>query len=283
MILPAFPLLTFQSKLDNIRTNILIMDTNRFAMTVESLVELADGMKAAQADSRPALPTLSEVLTVASPLPREALLLGLASDGLPVLLNLYDSVPGPLLLVGDAGSGKTNLLRVITHAVQKTHQPQDVQYGVITTRPDEWKEERDREHCVGIFEANDKGALEFLESLREWTHSNKGQQEFILLLIDDLQNLVGNKEAQQNLSWLLSRGPARHVWPIVTLNSSRATHVHQWLEFFRTRLFGHMDNPLEGQALTGGHDAKTDALRAGAQFLMREGNNWLPFWVPRLE
>ena len=255
--------------------------TNQFALSLEALTELAPEIQAAQADPQPALPQLSEVLAEFSALPREALFLGLASDGLPVLLNLNDAVPGPLLVIGDAGSGKTNLLHVITRAVQKMHNPQDVQYGVITSHPQEWQGFDDPGHCVGIHDINDKPAQGFLESLSEWTHSNKGQGGFILMLIDDLETISNVKEAQQNLSWLFSRGTARHVWPIVTLNSTRAIHVNQWLGFFRTRLFGHMDNPLEARALTGG-DTKLDELMAGVQFAIREGNEWLKFWLPSL-
>jgi hypothetical protein len=256
--------------------------TNQFAPILEALTELAPEIRAAQTDPQPALPKLGEVLAEFSALPREALFLGLASDGLPVLLNLNDAVPGPLLVIGDAGCGKTNILHVITRAVQNIHNPQDVQYGVVTSKPQEWLGFDDPGHCVGIHDINDKSALGFLESLSEWTHSNKGQQGFILMLIDDLETISNVKDAQQHLSWLLSRGPARHVWPIVTLNSTRAIHVNPWMGFFRTRLFGHMDNPLEARALTGG-DIKLDDLMTGVQFAMREGNKWLKFWLPSLE
>jgi len=258
------------------------MTTNQFALILEALTELAPEIKTAHADPQPALPQLSEVLAEFSSLPREALFLGLASDGLPVLLNLYDAVPGPMLVIGDAESGKTSLLQVIARAVQKIHDPQDVQYGVITSHPQEWQGFDDPEHCVGIYDVKDQAALGFLDSLSEWTHSNKGQQGFILMLIDDLEAISNNSEARQTLSWLFSRGPARHVWPIVTLNSTRAIHVNAWMGFFRTRLFGHMDNPLEAHALSG-TDAKLDDLMAGVQFAMREGDQWLKFWLPGLE
>jgi hypothetical protein len=255
-----------------------MLKTNQFALTLEALTELAPEIQAAQADPQPALPQLSKVLAEFSPLPCESLFLGLATDGLPVLLNLDDAVPGPLLIIGDAGSGKTNLLKIISYAVQKMHKSQDVRYGIITSHTQEWKGLEDHEHCVGIYDTNGQSSRSFLESLSEWTHSNKGQHGFILMLIDNLETITNVKEAWQNLSWLLSRGPARHVWPIVTLNSTRAAHINPWLGFFHTRLFGHMDNLIEAQALTGG--AKLDELMPGVQFAIREGNEWLKFWLP---
>ena len=114
-----------------------------------------------------------------------------------MLLNLNDAVPGPLLVIGDAGSGKTNLLHVITRAVQNIHDPQDVQYGVITSHPQEWQGLDDPGHCVGIHDINDKSAQGFLESLSGWTHSNKGQVGFILMLIDDFEAISNVKEVSK--------------------------------------------------------------------------------------
>lgn len=56
-----------------------------------------------------AAPALRDVLAELGPLASEALFLGVASDNLPVLFNLDDLHPGPMLIAGDAGSGKTGL------------------------------------------------------------------------------------------------------------------------------------------------------------------------------
>jgi len=44
-----------------------------------------------------------------------------------------------------------------------------------------------------------------------------------------------------NLYWLLLRGPARRVWPVATVNAGRASQVEVWLEAFRTRVFGRIE------------------------------------------
>ena len=46
------------------------------------------------------------------PCPREALFLEIADDGLPILLNLHDPVPGPLLISADQSAGKTSFLNI---------------------------------------------------------------------------------------------------------------------------------------------------------------------------
>ena len=232
---------------------------------------------------RPAAPSLADSLSELGPLPREALLLGLASDGLPVLLNLHDPHPGPLLIAADPGAGKTALLQLIAQAAADMHEPSDVQFGVVTNYPDEWGHLTELEHCVGIFPTYHDSAIEFLSSLSGWAHANKGSQQSILLLVDDLESMEHiDFDARQTLRWLLLRGPARRVWPFITLNAGRATQVEAWLEAFRTRIFGAIQDDCMADMLTGIPGATLKHLQAGLQFALREGNDWLKFWIPEI-
>ena len=252
-----------------------------FSLMLEALTELQPEIEAAQAKPMSTTPSLADSLSELGPLPREALLLGLASDGLPVLLNLHASQPGPLLVVADPGTGKTALLQMIAQAATEMHTPGDVQYGVISNHPDEWEHLAEYEHCVGIFPTYHDSAVDFLSSLSGWAHANKGSQQSILLLIDDLESMNDlDFDVRQTLRWLLLRGPARRVWPIITLNAERARQVEDWLEAFRTRLFGRVRDDRTAEDLTGIPGTNLRHLQAGLQFALREGNDWLKFWIP---
>ena len=110
-----------------------------FSLMLEALAELQPEIEAAHQPSPWPLPLPWRICSPSSaPCPREALLLGLASDGLPVLLNLHDPHPGPLLVAADPGAGKTALLQMIAQAATEMHTPGDVQFGVVTNYPDEW-------------------------------------------------------------------------------------------------------------------------------------------------
>jgi hypothetical protein len=252
-----------------------------FSLMLEAMAELQPEIEAAQATTMPTAPSLADSLSELGPLPREALLLGLASDGLPVLLNLHDPHPGPLLIAADPGAGKTALLQLIAQAVADMHTPEEVQFGVVTNYPDEWGHLAEPEHCAGIFPTYHDSTIEFLSSLSGWAHANKGSQQSILLLIDDLESMEHiDFDARQTLRWLLLRGPSRRVWPLITLNAERASQVEAWLEAFRTRIFGVIQDDRIADMLTGIPRANLKHLQAGLQFALREGNDWLKFWIP---
>lgn len=257
---------------------------NRYALLMEAYTELKPELEEAHpVKPVPALPTLSDVLAEFGPMPAEALFLGVASDGLPVLLNLHDPLPGPLLIAGDPGAGKTALLQTIACAAGKMHRPQELQFGVLTNHPDEWSELKDIPNHVGTFPLYGKASEDFILSLASWAHGNKSSRQSVLLLLDDLEAVSNlDFDAVQNLRWLLLRGPARRVWPIVTLNSRQLNNMEPWLEAFRTCIFGNIQQAEHIHKLDSGK-SNSASLLIGSEFTMREGENWLRFWIPSLD
>lgn len=260
------------------------MTNNRqFSLALQALTELKTETSTPPPPGQPvpAPPSLSTVLAEMGPLPRLSLFLGVASDGLPVLLNLHDPHAGPMLVTGDAGSGKTAFLQTVAHSVEQTHRSADVQFGVITNYPDEWESMEATPHCVGVFPFGHNSMQEFMRSLAAWAHSNKDTHQCVLLLIDDLESMVSFElEAIQDFRWLLLRGPTRRVWPIVTLNAARREEVASWLQIFRTRIFGHIEDELVAAKLGADTTSVLDQLVARIQFSLRENENWLRFWLP---
>lgn len=254
-----------------------------FSLALEALTELRPECEVRHTVHLASVPSLADSLAALGPLPSEALLLGLAPDGLPVLLNLHEPQAGPLLVAADPGAGKTNLLQLIAGAAAEMHPPGEVQFGVITNYPDEWEALAGLEHCVGIFPFSHNAACDFLHSLSGWAHANKGGVQSVLLLLDDLESIEQvDFETRQTLRWLLLRGPARKVWPIVTVNAERAGQVEAWLDAFRTRIFGQIKDSRLAERLAGVPAFTLHTLQPGLQFALREGNHWLKFWIPAI-
>jgi hypothetical protein len=264
---------------------VTMSEINRYSMMLEALAELKPEVDAARRAQQPVpdQPALNEVLAEFGPMPAEALFLGVASDGLPVLLNLHDPFPGPILLCGDAGTGKTAFLQTIASAAAQKHSPEELQFGVLTSHPDEWRDWESIPNNVGVFPLFHKSAEDFILSLASWAHGNKTSQQSVLLLLDDLEAATNlDFDAKQNLRWLFLRGPSRRVWPINTLNPSRMENILPWLDAFRTRIFGTIQNPDHVHMLDA-DSASLNSLNTGTQFTLREGDNWLKFWIPSVQ
>jgi len=228
----------------------------------------------------PLTPPLEDVLDEIGPMPREALFMGVAHDGLPVLLNLHDPAAGAILVAGDPGAGKTAFLQNIARGVAQMHSPGEVQFGVITAFPDEWQGYADLPHSAGIFPIYASSAMDFLYSLSGWAHSGKAGQQSVVLLLDDLETMQrADIEARQTLRWLLLHGPSSRIWPIVTVNAERASQVGAWLEAFRTRIFGRVEG-RHPELFERDSESVFRSLQAGLQFSLREGRDWMKFWVP---
>lgn len=251
-------------------------DTKDTAFKIQNFTELPAQPDASQ-------PCLRDILQDLRPLPQAALFLGMADDDLPVLLNLADPVPGPVLVAGDSGSGKTRLLQVIAEAITQSHDPDSLRFAVIAERPDEWESLSSSPNCEGILPFRQPLTTNYLSSLVDWGHTNKRSSEFVVLLIDGVEGLHADPSLHQSLRWLLLRGPARRIWPIATLKATRASAFGQWLPSFRTRLCGHIAANRDLSPLVGSLNCSFEELNAGSQFAMREGRSWLPFWLPRTD
>jgi hypothetical protein len=263
------------------------MDTpKQFDLVIQALAELEPELRALpRKEIVPVAPALEDVLAELEPLPREALFMGMAEDSLPVLLDLQDATPGPLLLTGDSGSGKTAFLQLVAAAATELHPAEGVQFGVITAKPQEWDGFAGLPNCAGVYPVYDNSAMDFILGLTAWAHNNRQSRQSVLLFIDDLSDSVTKLDfdALQNLRWLLLRGPSRRVWPIATLDASRIGEpILPWLDAFRTRLFGRVaDSHLAGE-LAPDCAADISSLIPRMQFALREGRQLLRFWLPSL-
>jgi len=259
-------------------------ETNRYALMMDAYTEIQQELETAhRTRPMPAQPTLSQVLADFGPMPDEALFLGVAFDELPVLLNLHDANPGPLLVIGDPGCGKTAILQIIARAAERMHQTEKLQFGAVTNRPDEWSGFEEIPNNIGVFSVHDRASEDFILSLASWAHGNRSSNQSVLLLLDDLESIAKmDVDTVQNLRWLLFRGPSRHVWPIITLNSHHRQNMEAWLDLFRTRIYGSIKNESHIRKLGIGR-ANTEALSCGFEFTMNEGEDWLRFSIPELD
>jgi len=66
------------------------------------------------------------------------------------------------------------------------------------------------------------------------------------------------------------------------LNSQHVKNMAPWLENFRTRILGNVQDGQNIRRLDS-ENADLNSLTTGSEFAMREGNNWLRFWIPSID
>lgn len=254
-----------------------------YPLALDALVELAPEIAAARIESRaqPDHPTLNNILEGLGVLPAGVLFLGMADDGLPVLLNLYDPLPGPLLLISDQKAGKTELLKSLALSCAKMYDAEEVQFSVATHTIEDWEELESLPHCAGVLPIQGTDTQELVSSLYDWGHQNSNSQQVVLFLLDGLDKTSEwDETTKSQLRWLLLRGPSRRVWPILTLNSTMIGDAKEWFSLFKTFIYGRVSNSSLADVLTGASRANLGTLREGVQFSMKEGDHWLRFWIP---
>lgn len=227
-------------------------------------------------------PMLDEVLEDIGPLPLEALFLGRAEDGLPVLLNLHDPTPGPILVVGDDAAGKTDLLRLLAQYAISTGTPHEIQFVVITDRAEEWQERiTDAPHCVGVFSGQGADTRRLLQSAAMWIEGDGSPKQSVLILLDGLDVILNWDEATL-AHWLqiLKYGTKKRVWPIVTVTSQVDARLQKWMDLFRVKVFAY-DLIHQGLRHPGtDKDGRFSNASNAPWFSMKEHGQWIHFWIP---
>lgn len=192
---------------------------------------------------------LAQTLIQAGPLPEEGLFIGIAADGLPILLDIDDPTPGAMLFVSDKRSGKTLLLKTIAASIELTHKPENVKFAVLTDNVDDWEDLQNSPNRIGIFSFRQSSINDFINGLTTWAHMNNDASQTIVLLIDGVHNIEYlDPLAQDNLAWLLEKGAGRRVWTIGTAQADtyqNASLVHQ----FNSHIFGRITSGTEIQDL----------------------------------
>jgi hypothetical protein len=258
--------------------------TDQFLLALKAYQEIQAELRQEEGHGQVSIEkAIQDVPQEASPtLPPGSLLLGLADDGLPLIIDLYDPTPGPILVAGDGGSGKTAVLQSMARA-SNYQDPGEIQFSVITLFPEEWKALEDLPNSLGIWPAYHSAAQSFLSQMVYWAETLPETHQIVLLLIDGLDLLTYNDfHGQKELLWLLKYGPERHIWPVLSVNPGRMVHMLDWLDHFHTRILGHIKHAHNARLLLGNSNVNPAELIPGRQFGLCQFDSWFRFLLPPL-
>ena len=234
---------------------------------------------------RPSLRLEALVRSIPS-LPMQTAILGTCLDGSPILFDLKDPRPGPILLVGDPFCGKTALLKTIAQSLMMTNRPYEVDFNVISAHPQEWTIESSRysDYFPVITSNYERSAGEAILNICDLVESRQHGKRLgacRLLLLDGLDTLpYMDFDVRLNFEWLLQEGPSYQVWPVVAVTTAAALNHPQWIKFFRTRVAGYVENQKTGRELSLLREIDLTKMDPGQQFAVRVGREGYPFWLP---
>lgn len=165
-------------------------------------------------------PTLEEVLEELGPLPSEAMLIGMADDFLPMLVDVHDSPPNILVW-----NGETSFLKVIAEFIMNRdpREEQEMEFVVFTNNTEEW-EFLARENnfkkgspCIGVIPFWDDLANQVLLGLASWIHSGVKPNHHMVVLIEGVENIMKmDLDAKQNFNYIFLKGRDSRVFAVGT-------------------------------------------------------------------
>lgn len=246
----------------------------------------AIGMDAAECPAPDAM-DLNQFLSRFSLLPKLTLPIGINEDCNPVLFDLKDPRPGPILVIGDELEGNTNFLRLLACAVDASETAADIKFLVITSQPEQWRgwvsALNTPECCLGVLSSEDGEADGWVIRLAERVEQRLNGRHMtgpILFMIDNFEFITHtDTDVRLNFEWLCSNGPDTQIWPVFTLPTMQALEMGRWIRYFRTRVIGRITNPTAGRLSIYG-DLDTEDFDPKRQFAIRIQDRWLKFWLP---
>ena len=218
--------------------------------------------------------------------PLQTALLGLCQDGLPVLFDLADSRPGPLLILGNTGSGKARLQQQIVSSLMHNNTSEHFQFSVISSHP-KWRElinkAKQEKYWIDLSGENTAEPGEQIiraAELAERKYMQNQEDLAILILVDDLSFIFHqDAEVQLNFEWLCKNGPQVKVWLVASLETQAALSMGRWIRYFRTRILGEMPEKVSNRL--GLYEySHAESLIPGTEFAVFINDSWLKFHLP---
>ncbi|MEW5871233.1 MAG: hypothetical protein AB1894_18320 [Chloroflexota bacterium] len=233
---------------------------------------------------------LTHILCEMQPIEHRSALMGVTSAGLPFIRDFDSPVSSSVLIVGDAGIGKTHILKTISVSALYLNRVDDLRCTVLTHSPNEWF---DVVSCNLIKDSTqleivswaDKIAKEILPQLAnsvEYQLTHLQNKPGVLLIVDDLSQIMKYPDiTQEALMWLIYYGPRAGCWPIVTLNANRVDQINQWIDLFCTKLIGRVASPVVISKL-GCSNYRVGELAEREFFYIGPSGNAVKIWIPML-
>lgn len=212
-------------------------------------------------------------------------LVGMCEDGLPFILDFTNPAPGSLLVAGDTGSGKRQLIDSLLQSISRFNNPsrfkiqhvsQEAENIQVTSSEDILSDHSlDTETLATLIRS-------FSAEIELRKKNNLEDHPVQILVVDDLLALVARMDTETLSLFhrIIKHGPRNRLWTIAGLNSCDIPVLEpRILEAFRTHLICGIQDRKLAHELSGNRRLNTRDLEFGSQFFVPYGDQWLRSWI----
>lgn len=209
-------------------------------------------LKVTQKSAKYKVPYLREILENFRPMPEEAVMLGMADDGLPVLINAKDSHTPNIIIWDKLARQGLLILKVIVEYVFRfrklvSFKPTEVEFVVLTLHSEDWGElneygmgMRGNTSCIGIIPFSSALANKVIRGLAKWIHEpHQSSKHPVIVLVDGLEHLSKmDRDFKTDFRYILTKGRKKNVYVVGTASKKNFAKVQEWLDGFGAEIYG---------------------------------------------
>lgn len=225
-------------------------------------------------------------------------LLGLDSDGSPLLLRLPSPAVGHVLIAGMTGSGKTALARTLITSLCMLNPPDSLQMVLVDPKRRGFGALKVLPHLLGDVVTTPEEAIDCLRWVGEQlvlrertpkTPAGDAPLPALVVVIDELTDLLqqGGKRMETLVTQVAQRGGAVGIHLVACMQKPTAGLIGSGIKgAFPLRLVGAVASSEEARYACGLNDSGAEQLVGSGDFLLVAGGQLMRFqaaWLKREE
>ena len=193
------------------------------------------------------IPTISTLCKEIGVLPGGAVLVGMATDELPVLFNISNTnTPNIVVWDGLVGQG-LKLIKTMIEFILGYKRGFKTEFIIMSNNSNEWRglSEHglgvwDKDACIAIVPFWDSVSDQVLFALSGWISGiRRGTKSPIILFIDGLENIDKmSKESRGYFEQILLFGREKNIFVVATAKSGSREKLARWFEYFTSEIYG---------------------------------------------
>lgn len=201
-------------------------------------------------------------------------LLGMATDGVPLLLRVSAPDVAHVLIAGTTGSGKSEAARTMLASLMLFQRARDVQLIIIDPKASEFRVFQGAPHLLCPIVKNLEDAVANLEWLAQEMTRRQEQATVrprIILFIDELADLImqGGDPVEEYLTRLVQRGRSAGISVIGCTQKPTAAVLGSLVKAnFPVRLVGQVTSAMEALVASGVAQSGAEKLAGRGDFLL---------------